>query len=435
MRINPSDWHSLGRWVQPPLSAIFWCDWATDQELPLDIAFDGHCLFLDGYTVLRKDDLKRVERYGTDLIGKPDDTVFKIMHDWFDKSITTCRQRSEQRFSSPQAAIKDMAENMHELVCPWVFTLPIGDAAAKEIERLCKDHKLDYEETMRSLSPLKPTDVEAKSREATALKKKKASQKEIEEHIARYAHCGVHHFQGEPYSMQDFEDHDAAEGTDTTVELPPSFAWPAKLFRLVFWARTMLAETSGYIQLQARKMLRETDKALGLEEDEHVWFSPDELIAGLDDPTSFDKSPAQERKQGFGYHSLNGRVEMLFGKELQEWIDLIVPKVTKPDVIKGRVANPGKTQGPIRIVVDPRHQEHVTEGDILVAPETSPDFLPSMRKAAAFVTEVGGLTSHAAIVSREMGKPCIVGVEGATQYLEDGQEVEVDADAGIVHLK
>ena len=72
------------------------------------------------------------------------------------------------------------------------------------------------------------------------------------------------------------------------------------------------------------------------------------------------------------------------------------------------------------------------EGDILVATMTRPDFLPLMIKAGAFVTDDGGVCSHAAIIAREMGKPCIIGTRNATTILKDGDIVTVDADNGTV---
>jgi pyruvate,water dikinase len=72
------------------------------------------------------------------------------------------------------------------------------------------------------------------------------------------------------------------------------------------------------------------------------------------------------------------------------------------------------------------------EGNILVTTMTTPDFVPLMQKAAAIVTDIGGLLSHAAIVSREMKKPCIIGTHVATKILKDGNIVEVDAIKGIV---
>ena len=102
--------------------------------------------------------------------------------------------------------------------------------------------------------------------------------------------------------------------------------------------------------------------------------------------------------------------------------------------LKGQVAQPGKARGRVRLVFGPQHNSKVKRGDILVSVSTSPQLLPAMKLAAAFVTEMGGITSHAAIVSRELKIPCIVGTKIATSVLKDGDLVEVDATHGIINI-
>lgn len=106
-------------------------------------------------------------------------------------------------------------------------------------------------------------------------------------------------------------------------------------------------------------------------------------------------------------------------------------KVTQ---LKGSIANKGMAKGPVRRVMGHKQLPDVKEGDIMVSPMTMPDFLPAMKKAAAFVTDEGGILCHAAIVAREMGKPCIVGTKFATKAFNDGDLVEVNANEGIVRL-
>ena len=74
------------------------------------------------------------------------------------------------------------------------------------------------------------------------------------------------------------------------------------------------------------------------------------------------------------------------------------------------------------------------DGDILVTGMTRPEFVPLMKKASAIITDEGGLTCHAAIISRELNIPCIIGTKIATQVLQDGDMVEVDADKGIIRI-
>ncbi len=105
---------------------------------------------------------------------------------------------------------------------------------------------------------------------------------------------------------------------------------------------------------------------------------------------------------------------------------------TKDESIQGIVAQRGIVQGRVSVVRHFRDVYKIKEGDILVANTTHPNYLMAMRKAAAFITDEGGIASHAAIVAREMKKPCIVGTKNATQILKDGDTVEVDAEKGRV---
>ena len=102
-------------------------------------------------------------------------------------------------------------------------------------------------------------------------------------------------------------------------------------------------------------------------------------------------------------------------------------------LVTGAPASPGVASGPVKIVHDPSHIDTVAEGDILVAEMTTPDFVPAMKRAAAIVTDRGGRTAHAAIVSRELGIPCVVGSETATTVLKDGQIITVDGSSGKVY--
>lgn len=101
-------------------------------------------------------------------------------------------------------------------------------------------------------------------------------------------------------------------------------------------------------------------------------------------------------------------------------------------VIKGVVACPGVVIGKVRVVIKHNEIGEVKKGEILVTNNTTPDYVPAMRKAAAIITEQGGITSHAALVSRELGVPCVIGTKIATRVLKTGDRVEVDANKGII---
>ncbi len=102
-------------------------------------------------------------------------------------------------------------------------------------------------------------------------------------------------------------------------------------------------------------------------------------------------------------------------------------------ILTGLPAAPGVGVGKVKVVLDMKDLDKVKQGDILVTKMTTPDMVPAMKKASGIVTDEGGMTSHAAIVSRELGIPCIVGTEKATKLLKDGDLVTVDASKGVVY--
>ncbi|GAB2024255.1 phosphoenolpyruvate synthase [Lactovum odontotermitis] len=112
--------------------------------------------------------------------------------------------------------------------------------------------------------------------------------------------------------------------------------------------------------------------------------------------------------------------------------------ITRDVVVRGLPASPGRAAGKAHIIFDPKDIDQFNEGEILVTTMTTPDWVPAMKKARAIVTNAGGMTCHAAIVSRELGIPCIVGTEArseieATRAIENDQIITVDATNGIVY--
>jgi pyruvate,water dikinase len=102
-------------------------------------------------------------------------------------------------------------------------------------------------------------------------------------------------------------------------------------------------------------------------------------------------------------------------------------------LLKGAAASLGIASGPVKILHKIDQMDKVQKGDILVTEMTTPDYVPAMKRAVGIVTDTGGQTSHAAIVSRELGIPCVVGTGTATHTLKDGQVVSVDGAKGVVY--
>ncbi len=130
---------------------------------------------------------------------------------------------------------------------------------------------------------------------------------------------------------------------------------------------------------------------------------------------------------------------VLVGEAAEKLYKDVLAKLEKEDTgtadsLTGVGASPGVAEGPARVITSVQEVSTVQEGDVLVVPSTSIDFLVAMKKAVAIVTEVGGLTSHAAIVSRELGIPCVVNTQVACEKLQTGQQIKVDGKAGTVEV-
>lgn len=111
----------------------------------------------------------------------------------------------------------------------------------------------------------------------------------------------------------------------------------------------------------------------------------------------------------------------------------VLREINAPAILEGVAASPGIAVGNVRIVIESSNIGKVKKGDILVSEMTTPDFIPAMKRAVAIVTDRGGRTAHAAIVSRELGIPCVVGTATATKELRDGQKITVDGFRGKVY--
>ena len=144
-----------------------------------------------------------------------------------------------------------------------------------------------------------------------------------------------------------------------------------------------------------------------------------------------------ERKDaegGYVYAVVNGKEYIFFTKEIDRYIQILEPIINSIE-IKGMCVYPGRVQGKVRIVNERTIKGVVfNKREILVSVSTSPIYMPLIQKAAAIVTDEGGLVCHAAILSRELKKPCVIGTKNATRMLKDGDLVEVDAEKGIVRI-
>ena len=165
-----------------------------------------------------------------------------------------------------------------------------------------------------------------------------------------------------------------------------------------------------------------------------IWYALwKEIYAG-----DVDEKKLEERRKQCIIFWGKERIDICEGEEAEELVrdthKIVFGNVGELKEIKGICASPGKVSGRAVIIMHPDEFLKVKKGDILFTMMTRPEFLPVMQLSAAFVTDEGGITSHAAIVAREMKKPCIIATKIGTKVVKDGDMVEVDANKGIVKI-
>ncbi len=209
----------------------------------------------------------------------------------------------------------------------------------------------------------------------------------------------------------------------------PELVRTAKILHLYAWLRTERVDVWRRILWEIQPFYREMERRIGLSRRLGPELTYQEVVDFLRSGTK----PRNVRPNELIYIH-NGKLDLIRDKVVAQRIVRRLIRTTPPHArtLTGTIANSGRVRGRVRIVMVPEDCRKVRRGDVLVSNMTHPDYLPGMVRAAAIVTDEGGISSHAAIVARELGKPCIIGTKVATQVLKDGDRVEVDADKGIV---
>lgn len=182
-------------------------------------------------------------------------------------------------------------------------------------------------------------------------------------------------------------------------------------------------------------ILKEIVNQKKLEYDDMAILTFKEASDFIDKNIKLNKNIAERRRAGFFTAYDKSGHSFFYGADAKELLNAAL-KFEKKE-IKGQVASTGGAddiEGRVRIVLNPNEKD-INKGEILVTSMTRTDSIPLMRKAKAIITDEGGIACHAAIVSRELGIPCIIGTKVATKLLKDGDTVRMDLEKGTVIIK
>ncbi len=172
-----------------------------------------------------------------------------------------------------------------------------------------------------------------------------------------------------------------------------------------------------------------------------IYLCSSEEILNLLKGKKINENEIEERRKSYFIYAQKGIVKVCSGIDAENAIDKFIDKEDSKNII-GRVAYKGIVKGIAKVIkvniknYDKMNKvvEGMKQGEILVAETTEPSIILACKKASAIVTNQGGMMSHAAIVARELKIPCIVGTNNATEMINDGDEIEVNADLGIVKI-
>ena len=174
-----------------------------------------------------------------------------------------------------------------------------------------------------------------------------------------------------------------------------------------------------------------------LELSDIIECTPEEIATFKFPPKEIIKS----RNENSIVRGIDGKLYYIYGNSAKIAIEKIEKIIydkefnfKNKDQIKGVIGNKGISKGRVKIVMNNKEFNKVERGDIIVAPMTTPDYVTILEKASAIITDEGGITSHASVISRELGIPSIIGTKIASRFLHDGDLVEVNANLGVVRI-
>ncbi|MEW6407770.1 MAG: PEP-utilizing enzyme [Patescibacteria group bacterium] len=209
-----------------------------------------------------------------------------------------------------------------------------------------------------------------------------------------------------------------------------------KLARELVWLKGYRKDVLYHGMFCYEKILKEIGRRLNLSIKQMWQFLPWEIKTALL-KNKFNANILNERFKYSIFLATENNNEIITGNKAKNFFSELSKKeitINKIKELKGVCSCPGIVRGLVKIINTIDDMKKMDKGDILVSISTYPSLVPAMKKAEAIVTNTGGLTSHAAIVSREFQIPCVVGTKIATKILHDNQFVEVDATNGIVKI-
>lgn len=452
LNLKKEDWYHVGKWIQPAFSGDFWLRpygvyWI---KLGMPKVIQG-VLEINGNFYIHNNERESIRKFLNRICKIKDqkfvDNFRKITTEIFEEY-----KKVEKDLENPNKSLKELydifIEYSSKIMSSWYSSWQLTDFISEIIEEWSSANNKNLKEVIDSI-PYKQTILLKHNKDILEIKKEMKKRKlneksvkrdkelwdKIQRLIEEYRWIGTHHFWGEPYSIEKFYDDmkNLEEVNKEQKKVANNFKFLATVASEFGYVRQYSAEIFDIIAFKAKKLLENIAEDLGIKYDELLLMQIEEIRECLNGR----KIPSNlKSRKSYVAYIMGNESGMIFDKNqinklLNEFIDTPT-KNTKE--IKGVVASNGYAKGKAKIFLIPKDVDKMKKGDILVTTMTTPDFVPLMKKSSAIITDAGGLLCHAAIISRELKKPCIISTKFATQVLKDGDLVEVDADKGIIKI-
>lgn len=285
------------------------------------------------------------------------------------------------------------------------------------------------------------------------------------EHTNKYSHLALHNIDDEPFDvdyyrgrlrllndqdeykktkeMLDVADKELVNANEIIdkADLPTILKERINFVRWFMYIRTETIDHMMLVNCAYKLVFSSLSKIFSLPMDALLHMTYEEIISSLkESKLTVSKDLILDRTNN-GYAFLittpPHKSYLVVGDEVEQLHRFVIPDQGVSDVkeLKGQIAFKGIVQGIARVILDRRNAHEVKEGEILVTTMTSPEFVPSMKLSAGIITNEGGVLCHAAIMSRELRKPCVIGTKIATDVIKTGQMVTLNADSGVILIE
>lgn len=436
--ILKTKWYHLGKWIEPALAAELWLEYGQVAQQFFREKLDNKILYLNGDFFLSQHDSDIFIKEGYEAAKNHDKKFFEKIYKSVNKVSAGLvkKIRKNKPMSEFLAAYKNLTgiwmplnnvaigiEKYVQEINPEAFNISRGYLKEKPwtFQQLDEMNKL-------KIKIEKKLGKKLESMDQIPVKFKKA----IEKHLKKYEWVGTHHFNISQLTLEGlFEkmQQEKAKSQIVNKKLDKESQYLVWLLDMIGFVRFKAAETSGLTTYYLKERLDKIAQDHTIDYNGIVEHIVEEITRG-----KINQKIVAARKENTGFYFDGIEYLLSIGQTKKCEEELLKVAVVEDVEIKGLTAQMGKATGRVKIVTRQDQMQGFEEGMILVSYETTPDIIFAMQKSAAIITDFGGLTSHAAIVARELKKPCIVGTKNATKVLRDGDLVEVDADKGIVKI-